>query len=477
VRIVHVASEVAPWAQTGGLGQVVGALPAALAAGGADVTVVAPLHRGVRGKAEAAGAPLVDAGIEVAVPLSGAAVRGRCFETRSGAARVLFVDCPLLYDRAGLYGDGGVDFPDNPFRFAFLAGAALEASARLPGGPPDVVHCHDWQTGLLPVYLAGAASRPRTVFTIHNLAFQGLFDGGLVAALGLPADGFALDGFEFFGKLSTLKAGCAFADAVTTVSPTYAHEITTPQHGAGLDGFFRHRGGVIGILNGIDTAAWDPATDPVIEATYSAGHLVGKAACRWELGDEMGLSPGGVMLGVVSRLTEQKGVDLIVELAVQLPELGARLVVLGSGDRELEDRLRGLAAAMPEHVAVRFGFDEALARRIFAGCEGLLMPSRFEPCGLAQMQAMRYGALPIVNPVGGLADTVDDPGDDGLREGQGTGFHMDRPDLRGLVRAVSRAVALHRDAAGWSRAVAAAMARDWSWQAPAERYLDLYRRL
>lgn len=467
MRVLHVASEVAPWSQTGGLGMVAGSLAPALAAAGAEVSVVTPLYRGIAARAAERGESLVDAGIDVSVELEGRAIPGRFLRTRAGGARVYFLDCPLLFDRAGLYGEAGVDYPDNPFRFAFLCRAAATAGELLCDGRPDVVHGHDWQTGLVPVYLSQTGHRPRAVFTIHNLAFQGLVPKHLVPALGISWDGFLADGFEFWDKVSYLKAGCSFSDAITTVSPTYAREITTPPFGCGLDGFFR-KWGCRGILNGIDVDAWDPARDPSIAARFTVADLSGKAACRAALEREVGLPPGGLLLGVVSRLTEQKGLDLVVALVDQLAALDARLVVLGSGDHELEARLAEMASAAPDRVALRVRFDEALAHRIFAGVDALLMPSRFEPCGLAQMQAMRYGTLPIVNPVGGLYDTVTDGAD---------GFHMRAATAAGLSEAVARAAALKRDRARWSRAVTTAMARDWSWEQPAARYLELYRRL
>jgi starch synthase len=478
MKVVHLASEVAPWSQSGGLGQVVGALPSALLRRGVDTAIISPLYREVRERAAAAGAVLSPSGLELTVELGGEAIPVGFVSLRAtDAAPIHFVDCPRFFDRPSLYGEG-TDYPDNDRRFALLCRAALAGAERLMAGPIDVVHSHDWQAGLAPAYLTRLGRRPRTVFTIHNLAFQGLFPKSHLGDLGLDWSLFHLDGLEFWDQLSFLKGGIAFADAVTTVSPRYADEITRPESGAGLDGFFRHRGGVLGILNGIDTAQWDPSSDPHIAAPFSTVRPSGKSTCRRALLDEVGLADGdALVLAVVSRLTEQKGLDLIAELVPALRPLGARLVVLGSGDEALEQRFAALAHSQPDHLAVRFGFDQPLAHRIFAGADALLMPSRFEPCGLAQMSAMRYGTLPIASPVGGLADTVHDPGDAALAAGQGTGFLLRRPDVASLVEAVTRAAALRRDRSAWSRAVASAMAHDWSWSQPASQYHALYQRL
>ena len=479
------ASEVTPWSQTGGLGEVVGALPAALAAragGEVEISVVTPLYRGARARAAQLGAELEDTGIEVAVafPAADLAVRVVRLVGPPGPVRQLFLDCPPLYDRDGQYGGESGDYPDNALRFAVLARAALAAAQRLAGGaPPDLFHVHDWHPGLLPVYLSRAGRPAASVMTIHNLAFQGIFDKRTVVDLGLDWSVFTHQAMELYDRVSFLKGGLAAADAVTTVSPSYAVEILTPRFGAGLHGFLKYDvQKVHGIRNGIDQAAWNPATDQAIAARFSARDLAGKRACRAALAAECELSPGPgeLLVGMVSRVTDQKGVDLVADLVPELHGLGVRLVVLGSGEPALEQRLVWLAERFRQHLSVTIGFDPPLARRIFAGADVILMPSRFEPCGLTQMYAMRYGAVPIVNPVGGLRDSVIDPGDDALAEGKGTGFGMEEVSAAGLRAALRRAAGMCRyQQKGWARLVEHCMTRDFSWDEPAAAYLDLYR--
>jgi starch synthase len=478
LRVVHVASEVTPWAQTGGLGEVVAALPGALAANrDLDVTVVTPLYRMTRARA----VKLEDTGVDLAVAFPAAELTARVFRLRSGRVQNLFLDCPALYDRDGIYGDEDGDYPDNALRFAFLARAALAAGDRLLEGPPDLYLAHDWQGGLVPVYLERAGRPARSVMTVHNLAFQGVFEKQAVIDLGLDWSVFTMHGMELYDRASFLKGGMAAADAVTTVSPSYAEEILTPRFGEGLHGFLRYDVRRIhGIRNGIDDTAWDPASDRELPARFSAGDLAGKAACRAALGDERGLAlqPGELLVGMISRLTEQKGVDLVADLVPELHGLGVRLIVLGSGEAALEQRLEWLAERFQHHLSVTIGFDPGLARRIIAGCDAVLMPSRTEPCGLSQMYAMRYGAVPIVNPVGGLRDTVTDPGDDALAEGKGTGFWMEEVSASAMRAALRRATGMRRyQQAGWRRLVEHCMTRDFSWREPAARYLALYRQI
>jgi starch synthase len=400
---------------------------------------------------------------------------------RPGLADHWFLDCPDLFDREGLYGPGGgVEYGDNHVRFAALCQAAVEHGAELLGGEVDVLHGHDWQAGLVPVLLRRDPARARTaaVFTIHNLAYRGLSPAWALADLGLPAADFTMDRLEYFGQLSLLKGGLLDADVVTTVSPSYAAEILEPIAGEGLDGVLR--GPVrrlVGIVNGIDQDAWDPARDPAIAAPYSAADPAGKAACRRALAAEHGLALGErtVIAALVSRFAEQKGVDLIAELVPELYAMDVRLVVLGAGDAALEDRFRYLGRVFREHVHVHVGFDVARARRIYAGADVFLMPSRFEPCGISQLYAMRYGTIPLVHAVGGLRDTVTDPGDEGLAAGEGTGIRFAFADLIGLRWALGRALALYRDRpAGWQRLLRAAMRRDSSWAPSARAYRALY---
>ncbi|HVV83803.1 MAG TPA: glycogen synthase GlgA [Kofleriaceae bacterium] len=477
-RVLHVASEVAPWAATGGLADVVAALPPAIDAAlpGAGATVV-PLYREARARLAAAGVALVD-GPRRTVALG--AHRIPVVLRRAALERgPWFVDCPSLYDRDGLYGAGGHDHDDNHLRFAVLARAALDAGPELLGGPIELVHGHDWQAGLAIALVRFTGLPAATIFTVHNLAFQGAFDRAAVAELGLPWSAFDPQHLEAWGRLSFLKAGLAYADVVTTVSPSYAAEVLTPEGGDGLDGFLRHDvAPIVGVVNGIDDAAWDPARDRALPATFDRGRLQGKARCRAALAAELGLdAPPGVALAiVVSRLSWQKGIDLCADLVPALAELPVVLAVLGSGDAALEGRLRALAAAHPRRLAVRIGFDPALARRMYGGGDLLVMPSRFEPCGLAQLYAMRYGTVPVVSSVGGLRDTVIDPGDAALAAGLGTGFRFDHVDAEGLRWALARAAHLFAaEPAAFAAVRAAGMARDSSWAPSARVYAGLYR--
>lgn len=487
LRVLHVASEVAPWSQTGGLGEVVGALPDAVARAAArtgddvHVTLVTPLHRGVAERIGGAGLALGEPRHHtVTVGATRIEVQLRPLY-RAGHVTIWFVDAPHLYDREGVYGPrGGGDHPDNPLRFAVLCRVAVEIGAELCGGEVDVVHAHDWQTALVPVYLrVGPPTPTASVFTVHNLAFRGLVPMHMVEALGLPWSVYDHHHMEHWGELSLLKGGLGYADVATTVSPTYAREILEPEFGEGLDGFLRwdvER--LVGIRNGIDVEAWDPARDPTLPARFSATELGPRQVCRRDLAARHGLAIGDdtVIAVVVSRLAAQKGLDLIAELVPDLHHFDVRLIVLGSGEPELEARWRWLAEVFREHVSVTIGFDPAEARRMFAGGDVLLMPSRFEPCGIGQMYAMRYGAIPIVHAVGGLRDTVLDPGDAGLHAGAGTGIAFTGGDAAALRHALERALRLYRgDRDGWQELQRAAMLHDWSWGPSAREYVQLYR--
>lgn len=488
MRIVHAAAEVEPWCKTGGLADVVGSLPAAqarLTPPGSRVLVLCPLHRGVRAVAARRGETLVDAAIEVAPVPGGPVGRVLLVDPVPGEALTVgFVDCPELWDRDGIYHDADfVSWPDNPARFAWFARAVIEVAPALLGGRPDVLHAHDWHLGLAPVFarqhggddVRRAWSQARTVFTIHNILYQGNVDKSWVPRLGLRWEDFTMDRFELRDELSFLKAGVAFADVATTVSPGHAAEVRTPEGGHGLDGFLRAQGDrFLGILNGLDARQWDPATDKALPAPFSVDALEGRARCRAALLDEVGLPDlGGLLVGVVSRLVWAKGLDVAADAWDHVGG-DTQLVLVGSGERELEDRFRRLAEERPEHVAARIGFDGGLARRIFAGCDVVLVPSRVEPCGLTQLQAMRYGAVPIAHPVGGLADTVLDPGDDGLLAGEGTGLVVESLTGPALAAALSRAGRLAADAEGWRRLVRAGMSLDSTWTSPGTRTLEVY---
>jgi starch synthase len=470
MRIAHLASEVVPFSKTGGLADVAGALPPALAALGHEVTVVAPGHRltlkdSLPGKPEGEVNALgLTASLKVVM---------------HNGVRVVLLDCPPLFVRPALYSLPDGDFPDNPVRFAFFARAALAALAKFGG--TDIVHGHDWQAALAPLLLRhDGLSRfgmpgARSVLTIHNLAYQGLFPPWVLEACGLPKELFTIDLLEFYGQVSFLKGGLTTADALTTVSPTYAREILTPAFGCRLEGVLSVRGDRLsGILNGLDLEEWDPAHDPFLELPYGADEVdAGKRSARELLASETGLGRGSrPLLGMVSRLAEQKGADLLAAALDDIVSLGFDLVVLGTGERRYEDAMRAAQAAHQGRVAVVTRFDERLAHRIYAASDLFLMPSRYEPCGLGQMIAMRYGTLPVVNRTGGLADTVAD-----VSRAGGTGFVLDALTPAALVEALSRASNLLGNAARLAKVRQRAMARDFSWQASAREYVKLYDKL
>jgi len=461
-RVLFVAPECAPLTKTGGLGDVAGALPEALRALGIDVRILLPAYGALPSR-------------EVAkVGLLGKSVRIKETAHPSGVPLYL-LDCPELYVRnGGPYQSGeGEDWPDNALRFGLLSrAAALLGGASSPlAWRPEVVHCNDWPTALAPVYLRRERKPAASLLTVHNLAFQGLFEAEVLGELGLPAADYSMERLEFYGRLSFLKGGLACADALTTVSPTYAAEIRREEHGCGLDGLLRARAAQLsGILNGIDSATWDPARDPLIPENYDLRSLElkreNKAALQARL--ELSVDERVPLLGMVSRLTHQKGIDLVLAAAEELLALPAQLVVLGKGDRAHEHSLAALAARHPGQVAVATGFNEELAHLIEAGADVFLMPSRFEPCGLNQMYSQRYGTPPVARATGGLVDTVVD--------GE-TGFLFEPAESAALTAAVRRALAARGDAVRWRAIQRAGMARDFSWAEPARRYADLYLRL
>jgi starch synthase len=386
--------------------------------------------------------------------------------------RFHFVEHDGYFDRAGLYGEDGVDYPDNDRRFAYFARASLDAAAT-QGFAPDVVHLHDWQAALAAflVRSEGALPGSSVVYTVHNLAYQGVFPPATLTRVGLPGSAFTFRGLEFHGDVSYMKAGLVFADAVTTVSPRYAREIQTPAFGFGLEGVLRDRaaaGELYGILNGADYTDWSPEVDPNLPEPYTARRLSPKRLAKSALQRDLGLEVrrDAPLLGMVTRLDRQKGVDLVIELATDLVELGVQLAILGNGDPALERRLTRLAGRHAGWVGVRIGFVDSLAHLIQGGSDILLMPSRWEPCGLNQMYAMRYGTVPVVSAVGGLDDTIE--------EGR-TGFKFEPDDPGGLLAAIQRAVARYRgDATAWKRMMRAGMAMDFSWTVSAREYLHLF---
>jgi starch synthase len=473
MRVLSVASEVYPLIKTGGLADVAGALPAALAAQGLEVRTLVPGYPAVldtlteaelaHGMGDLFGGP------------------ARILAGRAAGLDLFVIDAPHLYRRPGNpYSDpSGRDWPDNAHRFAGLGlSAALIGRGVVPGYRPDIVHAHDWQAGLAPAYLHyGDGPRPGTVMTVHNLAFQGTFPASLLGSLGLPASALDLHGVEYFGGIGFLKAGLLFADRITTVSPTYAQEVASEEGGMGLGGLLQARSAVLsGILNGIDEAVWDPAADPNLRATFSAESLERRAANKRALQERFGLSGGAdaVLFAVISRLSWQKGLDLLLGALPTLLAEGGSLAVLGSGDPSLEEGLRQAAARAPGRIGVAVGYDESLAHLIQGGADALIVPSRFEPCGLTQLCAMRYGAVPVVSRVGGLNDTVIDANEVALAAGVATGFQFAPVTLAALEDALRRAVATWKDQDTWRTMQVNGMRQDLGWTGPARRYAALY---
>ena len=482
MRVLHVSAELYPWVKSGGLGDVAAGLPPALIARGADVRLLLPGFSG-----------FLDAFEDIAdiarLPTPFAPERVRLAVARlPGTGRLAYlVDHPPFYDRPGnpYARPDGSDWPDNHRRFGLFGWvAAALARGADRGWRPDILHCHDWHGALAPAYLAAAppadAAVP-SVFTIHNIAYRGLFPAGIFPELALPPEFFSVDGVEFFGQVAFIKAGLFYADRLTTVSPTYAREIQTPAFGWGLDGLLRSRAGVLtGILNGVDGEVWDPRHDANLPQAYGVENAAaGKRAAKAVLQRRLGLAArvSAPLFGVVSRLTPQKGLDLLLAIIPQLVAGGGQLALLGSGDPDLE---RGFAIAAQTHqgsVGVELGYDEALAHLIIAGADLVPMPSRFEPCGLTQLYALRYGSLPLVRRVGGLADTILGADAVSLANGSATGFTFEEESAQALTAAIERAAALFREPAIWQRMIRRAMTRDFSWDAAARRYLDLYREL
>jgi starch synthase len=475
--VLGVASEMFPLLKTGGLADVVGALPAALAEHGVELTTLLPGH------------PAVVAGLE------GGQVRAQWPEWFGGPARVLsgrhrnaellVLDAPHLYARHGNpYLDAsGRDWSDNALRYAALALAAARVGwGEVDGLAPAVLHAHDWQAALVPVYqhyLGAGKRRAPTLMTLHNLAFQGQFGAAAWAQLRLPDAAFSTQGLEYHGDIGFLKGGLHFADAISTVSPSYAEEILTLAGGMGLDAMLRwRRERLHGIVNGLDTEAWDPARDPALAQTYDADTLERRAANRREIEARFGLPEAeSPLLCMVSRLTTQKGIDLVAQALDAIVGAGARLVVLGAGEAAIESALASAAARHPQRVAVRIGYDESLAHLLHGGADAILVPSRFEPCGLTQLSGQRYGCVPVVARVGGLADTVIDANHAAIAAGVATGVQFGELSAEGVLGAVQRTLRLHRDRAAWRAMQRAGMRADLGWRASAGLYAALYRQL
>lgn len=503
LRIVFVAPEGVPFSKTGGLADVVGALPRALAALGLDVDVILPRYRGTPPGV------MVDAGRSVTMPLNAgfrfASVQDATptaaqpeaqdpgqtqpSETRReqgraiGRVRTYLIDCPEFFDRDGLYQDKttGLDYPDNHLRFAGFCFAALEFMKRL-GPPPEIIHCHDWQTALVPVYLQKNYKPDlffydtRTVFTIHNVAYHGDFPHSALSEISLDDSLFNSEALEYYSHVNLLKGGIVFADALTTVSRRYAREIQTAEFGVGLEGVLQKNAARLrGILNGADYDAWNPATDPLIPANYSVENLEGKRECKRALLERMGVNSPVLtrpVLGIVSRFDRQKGFDLLAESSESLAALDVYLVVLGTGAREYEELFERLALKHPGKFLVKVAYDNTLAHLIEAGSDIFLMPSRYEPCGLNQMYSLKYGTVPVVRATGGLEDTIE--GFDGT---SGTGFKFHDYTGAALLDAISRALEAYRWPRLWARIMLRGMRKEFSWSRSALEYVDLYRSL
>ena len=476
IHVLAAAPEVFPLVKTGGLADVAGALPLALAAEGVRTTTLIPGYPAVLDAAANARA------VHAIPDLFGGAAR--VLRAESAGLDLLVIDAPHLYRRNGnpYLGPDGKDWPDNALRFAALGlvAAALGAGA-VESFRPDIVHAHDWQAGLAPAYLHYQdGRRPGSVLTVHNLAYQGLFPADLRETLKLPLRSFAIDGIEYYGSIGFLKGGLARADRITTVSPTYAAEILTPEGGMGLDGLLRAQADVLsGILNGVDTSVWNPTDDHRIAQPFSAARIDRRAANKAALQARFGLtrSPETLLLGVVSRLTWQKGLDLLFDDLADLLQRDLQLVLLGAGEPAMEAGFAAAAAQHPGRVGCIIGYDENLAHLIQAGADAILVPSRFEPCGLTQLCALRYGALPVVARVGGLADTVIDANEAALAAGTGNGVQFSPVTRDALLAALRRVAALWRQPAVWRRLQRNAMRADVSWTLPARHYADLYRAL
>ncbi len=481
MRVLEVASEAVPFAKTGGLADVVGALPGALSRLGCDVTLVLPAYRRVFEQ----GLPIEPTGIEFEVPIGGRRPLARVLRcpVPGSSATALLVANDEFFDRPSLYG-GANDYPDNAERFIFFSRAATELACR-QSAPFDIIHCHDWQTGLVPAYQKilyrdwPAVANARTVMTIHNLAYQGLFWHWDMLLTGLDWKYFNWQQMEFHEQLNLLKTGIVFADAVSTVSPTYAREIQTPEGGCGLEGLLAARAGVLtGIVNGIDTVAWNPATDPHIPRPFTAADVEeGKYAARVALAARLGhpAPDDRPLVAFVGRLVEQKGVNLVLELLSRLAGTGrAHFMVLGTGDPAAEESLQRAAASFPGTVDVVTHFDEGLAHLVQAAADIVLVPSRFEPCGLTQLYAQRYGAVPVVRATGGLLDTVIDATPEAINDGSATGFVFGPAEAGALVQAVERALDLHANRDRWQQLVRQVMARDWSWDSSGRAYLRVF---
>jgi starch synthase len=478
MKILLASSEVFPYSKTGGLADMVGALSKALGADGHSVTVVTPLYRGIRQKHP----NVAKTASTFALPLGPESISADVWSiSPAEGVTILFVDQPAFFDRPALYGEGGRDYPDNAARFTFFSKAAAHL-ARTATEPPEVVHVHDWQVGLVPLFIKYGErigtwpELPASVLTIHNLAYQGVFPAHDYALTNLPYDYFTSHGIEFYNQMNCLKAGIAFADMITTVSPRYAREIMTEQYGCGLDGIIRARQDrLAGILNGVDYSEWNTESNPLLKFNYSAEDFTGKAEQKVALQREMGL-PEALdipLFGTVSRLADQKGIDIAIPALEEMLATRMQFVLLGSGDPSFERGFKQLQERYPDKVAVRIGYDHGLSHRIEAGCDFFLMPSRFEPCGLNQMYSLRYGTIPIVRVTGGLDDSVTDITE---HPEDADGIKFFEYSARALAKAIRKALALFENKALLDHYRRNAMNVDYSWEHTTHEYEAVFRR-
>ncbi|MBI2899980.1 MAG: glycogen synthase GlgA [Planctomycetes bacterium] len=472
MKVAFISPEVVPYSKTGGLADVCGALPQALAGLDVETCVVTPGYRCTK----SAPAEKVEAPVRIKVGDTEVA------PTFRRAGRVFFVDCDPYFDREGLYGTPNGDYKDNAARFVLFCRAAMELLRHV--AVPDVLHAHDWQAGLVPTYARtlyrSAYEKTKTVFTIHNLAYQGLFWHWDMPLTGLDWKHFHWKELEFFGKISFVKAGLVHSDAVVTVSPTYAREIQTPQHGCGLDGVLRERASVLhGILNGVDYAEWNPETDALLPACYSARAPAGKSSCKAALQKQCGLpeAPETPLVGMIGRLVEQKGIDLVLAVIEDLLKEDVQFVLLGSGDPRYQEALLGVQRRRPDRISVNIKFDNGLAHLIEAGSDLFLMPSRYEPCGLNQIYSLKYGTVPVVRATGGLADSVVGAATETMKKGTATGFAFADYSPVALADTMRRALGAYHEKKAWKKLMAAGMKQDFSWEKSARQYLKLYEGL
>jgi starch synthase len=471
MKVVLATSEAIPFVKTGGLADVSGTLIEELRASGVDARLMLPLYRGIKSRFNLSGT-----GCTIKVKLGSKSYASRVFSYDDSA---YFIECDEFFNRQDIYGTSSGEYPDNAFRFIFFSRAVMEACSSL-GFEPDVIHANDWQTALIPLYMKtlyksrykGRAS----LFTIHNLGYQGIFPASSMTLTGLGSEWFTPAGIEFHDQVNLLKAGIVAADAITTVSENYSEEILTKEYGAGLEGVLKKReGDIVGILNGLDYDIWDPTTDISIPARYSASSFYGKQKCKRTLVEECAFkNKKAPLAGFVGRLSSQKGIDLFLEAAEEIFLSGINAVFLGSGEKELQNGLKTLAKRHDGRLFIKTGFDDEFARRIYAGADMLLMPSYYEPCGLVQMIAMRYGTVPIARATGGLVDTINDY--DHLR-GRGTGFLFSGRWPSALAECVKRALCVYRDRERWKKLTISCMKQRFSWKTSVRKYVTLYRKL